>query len=313
VLQRTTWFLLLLLTAFVLVSGCSRQPVADTTPTPPAPALGYIDMQKALQAHPKYQELEGLQKQLTTLIFQIEQQGASAEMNSAVADGAGLQEMAGQEFQARMAAKEAAVNARLEATANQRGQTAATEMKAYEEEINRTFQPQIFNIQLKIRTLQLSKEELAGLQQQLDKLGKERSDRLSAQEQQQRSRMETALAPDKAAAGRELETFAGKLHEELAAKQAAQTAGMEQRAAELGAGTGLAGDSTDLRQQAERKQQEITALQVVILQDVQDKAAKVAAEQNMDTVLTHILVNVSATDITAKVVAEFKKMASGAY
>jgi len=55
------------------------------------------------------------------------------------------------------------------------------------------------------------------------------------------------------------------------------------------------------------KQQEINVLEEYILNDIRDKAAKVAVERRLAAVLTGYKVNVSAVDITDPVIAAFKK------
>ncbi|QJW47771.1 hypothetical protein HA075_19635 [bacterium BFN5] len=55
------------------------------------------------------------------------------------------------------------------------------------------------------------------------------------------------------------------------------------------------------------KKQEVSVLEKAIVDDVRDMAAKVAAERQLDTIITNIQTNVNAVDITKAVIAEFKK------
>ena len=55
------------------------------------------------------------------------------------------------------------------------------------------------------------------------------------------------------------------------------------------------------------KQKEFEALQGFIITNITEKTAKVATEANYDAVLTNVTVNVSAVDVTAKVIAECNK------
>jgi len=184
-------------------------------------------------------------------------------------------------------------------------QELADEMKTFEEEVDREIEPQLMNIQLKMRTLQLTKEENAALQQNFDKLERERADRLRLREQQLHAKLETRLAPQKKAAEQELSAFAQQLQVELARKEAMQ---MEQSAARTLPPLTASNDSlTELQKQADCKQQEIAGLKEEILRDVRDKTAKAAISMQLDVVIANILVNSSAVDITGNVIAELKQ------
>lgn len=301
---------LLILTALVLASGCSKQPAQETKPSV-VNSFGIIDMQKATEAHPRYPEVAGLQRQLNTLIAQINQQqsslragtGALASVESAAA--AGMQKTLEREFQIRMTAKQEELNARLEKSAMQFRRTLMDEMKMFEEIVDQEIEPQLMNLQLKMRTLQLTQEEKAVLQQNFDKLQRERSERLRLREQELHGKLEAWLAPQKKTAEQELSAFAQQLQLELAQKEAAQKEQFAARALPpLTAGNG---NLPELQMQADRKQQEIAGLKEEILRDIRDKTAKVAISLQLDVVLANILVNSSAVDITGNVIAELKK------
>jgi len=55
------------------------------------------------------------------------------------------------------------------------------------------------------------------------------------------------------------------------------------------------------------KKQEIAALQDLIIVNITEKTAKIAAESGYEAVLTNVTVNVSAVDITTQVIAECNK------
>ncbi|MBP2639139.1 MAG: outer rane chaperone Skp (OmpH) [Firmicutes bacterium] len=308
--RSVTGFCLLMLTALVLAPGCFKQPAQETKPSV-VNSFGIIDLQKATEAHPKYPEVAGLQKQLNTLVFQINQRQSSMLRDTATlasvesSAAAGLQKTLEHEFQSRMAAKQEEINTRLEKSSLQFRRALIDEMKAFEEEVDRQIEPQLINIQLKMRTLQLTQEEKTALQQNFEKLQKERTDRLRLREQQLHAKLETWLAPQRRAADQELSAFAQQLQLELAQKEAAQKDQFAARA--LPPFTAADGSLPELQMRADRKQQEIAGLKEEILRDVRDKTAKVAISMQLDVVLANILVNSSAIDITGNVIAELKK------
>ena len=67
------------------------------------------------------------------------------------------------------------------------------------------------------------------------------------------------------------------------------------------------GPRSDQEQQLALKKQEIIALQDFIMNDIKTKAAKVAVEKGLEVVFSDIKANVNAVDVTAAVIAEFKK------
>ena len=309
-LRRYIVVLLVVLIAFALVSGCSKQPVPETKPSV-VNSFGIIDMQKAIEAHPKYQEVAGMQKQLNTIVFQINQRQSSLMRHTgnfaAVESSAavGMQKMLDREFQIRMSKKQDEINSRLDKSAVQFRRELAVEMQTFAEEVDREIEPQLMNIQLKMRTLQLTAEERAAFQQNFDKLAKERSERLRLQEQRLYSKLETWMAPQKIAAEQELTAFSQQLKAELAKKEATQMEQFTDRA--LPPLNDQTDNLSELQAQADRKQHEIAGLKEEIFRDVRDKTVEAAISMQLDIVVTNILVNSNAVDITGNVIAELKK------
>ncbi len=305
---------LFLLIVVVLASGCARKPVPEETKSsvPAANSFGMMDMQKAIQAHPRYSEVVGLQKDLNTVLLQIQQRqsvltqvvGKSTVDQNIAAEGS--KKTLEHEFQFRMAAKQDELNARMEKAVVQARQDSMKQMELFAVETDREFQPQLINLQLKLRVLQLTSEEKNTLQKDYDRLEKARMERLNAYAQRLSAQMEAKLAPQKAAAEQELAMFAQQLQTELAAKEAEQ---MQQAAARsFGPAAGSAADGlSELQTRADQIQQKIAGLQDEIVRDIREKAAKIAVFKQLDVVLANVLVNSSATDITAEVIAEFGK------
>ncbi|MCX7780156.1 MAG: molecular chaperone Skp [Negativicutes bacterium] len=296
--------LLVAAAAIALAAGCSGKPAADTKP-PAASDVGIIDMNKAIKSHPKFTELDRLNREFNTLAAQAERQPAGSRPEG-VAGGSlslqGLNDSLAQEFNARMADKQAELNKRLEAKANQHRQELAAAMKAHAAEVDKQYQPQIFSLQLKLKTVQLTKEEADKLQKELEKLQQERADKLSAQEQELARRLEALMAPEQKAAEQEMAAYAQELNNKAQATIAAKQAEAAGRASQ----PPLA-QTSSLERQALLKQQEVQALEAYIIHDIKDKTAKTAAERKLSIVLAGVRANISAVDITDAVIVEIKK------
>lgn len=319
--RKVSSFLLVLVTA-VLVTGCSsRSSQQNTTPPPAAPTVGVIDMRQAVQAHPKYSEHEPLQKAITTLEAQLAaaQAGAAATPsgNFSPAGSYGDQVMSGvqatleQEYQAKMTAKQNELTQRLEKKATELKAGLAGELKAYTAEVEPNYQPQIFNLQLKMKTVQLSQEEINSLSKQMEALQKERDEKIAAKDKALADRLAEQMKQEQASADTELNQYAEQLRKE----QAAQAAAKQQEAAARIPSTSASltmpsgGDSqrVELERQLAAKQQELRNLEDTIVEAVRDKAAQIAAAKGLSAVLTNVTTNISAVDITSDVIAEFKK------
>jgi Skp family chaperone for outer membrane proteins len=301
-------FLLIAAAAMMITAGCSTKPAADTK-APAQSDVGIITMNKVIRSHPKYAELERLRGEMSTLTAQIEQQAGNAAggMTPNAAAGtalAGLDEALQQEYTALMTAKQAEMQQRLDAKAAQFRKELSAQMQAFAGEMDTTYQPQIFSLQLKLKTVQMTKEEADKLQQELEALQAERSSKLAAKERELAGQLEARMKPEQQAAEQELAAYAEEVHAKNKEKFAAKSAELTARNSQAPA---LAATSSDLQQRAGMKRQEIAVLEEFISKDIKDKTAKIAEERKLSVVLTNVRVNSSAVDISDSVIAEFKK------
>jgi hypothetical protein len=306
-------FLVILILSTVLFAGCSRSATPETKP-PEVPQVGVIDMDKAINAHPKYQEWQKLKQQAATLRQQLSGQVNQArnateapvmDLQGSVADG--LQTAAAQEFNVKMAAKQQELQAKLVKKADKVHGELAVELKAYAQELDKEYRPQIFNQQLKLQTVRLDEKQTAEESKILDELKAEQANKLAAKEKELGQSLDALLAPEKAAIEKELAAYAQQVNAELNAKTLAQTANISAPIAQAITPPDGAAANKQLEQQLGMKQQEINVLEETILNDIRDKTAKVAIERRLDTVLTGYQVNSTAVDITNAVIAAFKK------
>lgn len=305
----------MILALMMLVAGCSTKKVQDTKE--PQPLVGIVDMKKAVQSHPKYKQVLALEEEVRSISAQAQaQQAAMAQSaqktlnlsETAQGDLAELNKTFQQEFTEKMSLKEKEVNTRIAAKENSIHQTLSDEFKVYTDEIDKEYQPQIFNLQLKLKTVQLEKEEAASLQGQLETLQTQRAEKIAEKQKQLNGQMTEKMAPDKAAAQQELEAYSKQVNQEISQKAAAKQEEIAARNMQtLSLPGNTAQESGNGQQQAMMKQQELKALQDSIIQDINDKTGKVAIESGLEAVLTNVTVNVSGVDITAAVIAECNK------
>ena len=315
-----------LLTILVLLAALAvaypKWNIKEDTKNPVTPQVGVIDMNKAIKAHPKYQQLAALEQQYKaiaakaeadarTSISNLPQQGYSPDIGTPVANSAGIGAALEQEYKVKMAEKKKQLDEALNAKAAKAHQNVSAEHRAYSDELDKTYQPQIFSLQLKIKTVQLAKEEMAALQSELDKLQNERGTKLAAKERELAVRLDQTMAPEKAAAEQQLAAYSNVLNQELAAKGGAQKAEIAARNQQSTSPVPKPSDITgqkDAEQQLAMKKQEIDAFTQAIIDDIRDKAGKVAVARGLDTVLANAKVNVAAVDITSAVIGEFNSV-----
>lgn len=307
------------------MAGCGTKQTQETKP-PATPQVGIIDMSAAVKAHPKYKELMVLAQQADGMMAQIQaEQVANTQQNArlqsispipAISENEieELHKAAEQEANQKLAAKQSELNARLTSKASSVNHMLDEELKAYNDQLDKEYQPSIFNIQLKLKIVQLSKEETASLQEELDKLQTKRSEAQRLKQEQLKQQMNELMAPETAALGKEFEAYRKKIDDELATQIAAKQGEIISRSNQkqllppiADPGNKESQQPLVMQQQLALKQQEIDALQGFILDNITEKTGKVATEGGFEVVLTHIVVNVNAVDITMQVIAECNK------
>jgi len=309
----------MMIALMMLVAGCSTKQVQDTKTTQ-QPLVGVIDMNKAVKSHPKYNQLLSLQQEANTIAAQAEAQQAVITQRgqaslqlpeSSQGDMTELNKAFQQQFTEKMTVKEKEVNTRIAAKENTIHQKLSDEFKAYTDQVDKEYQPQIFNLQLKLKTVQLTKEETASLQAELEALQKQQADRMADKQKELSAKMNEMLAPEKAAAEQEMDVYSKQVNEEISKQAAAKQAEIAARNTQQipTPNTTLQGQAAagDMEQQLMMKKQEIQALQDSIVENIRDKSSKVAIERGFEAILTNVAVNVSGVDITDAVIAECNK------
>lgn len=304
-----------MLIASIGIAGCGTKQTQDTK-APDKAQVGIIDMNKAVKAHPKYSQLMELGKQADTLAARIEAQQLAARQSQSFqsnfnmpnSDMSELNKASEQEYNAKMSAKQNELNEKVGAKVDAIRRTLSNEMNAYNDQLDKEYQPQIFNLQLKLKTVQMTKEETASIQAELDKIQAQRSAAMTAKQAELTARMDGLIAPEKAALEQQLAAYAKNLNEEISKQVGTKQAELAARGNEQNRAAAQTDQAiSEASQQLNSKRQDIEALQGFIIESIKDKTAKIAAEKGYEAVLTNITVNVSAADITDAVIAECNK------
>ena len=321
--RRLLCCLLLIVAIATSLSGCLNKQAQDTK-TPQL--IGVVDLDRAMRAHPRWSQLQELNKKINTLFAQQQQtQDAQALAGKESASDAasllpadeqnGIDAFLKEEYTAKMAARQTELNVALQEKIAALHRQTANEYQSYAEELEKEYQPELFSLQLKIKTLQMDKEQMSAVQQEIDKIQAEKEAKLTAKNQELSAQFQAAVAPYRAEMEGQLSGYAQNLEAEQAAKRAEKTVQQQQFAAALTAPDEQAApgldeppaDTTDIDREIAVLKQQIAVLQDIMIADIRDKTAKIAAEKGIDTVLANVDVNISAQDITNEVIAEFKK------
>lgn len=309
---RSIWILLLLIVTLVF-AGCGSKAAPEAKAPVPA-TMGMIDMQKAVQGHPKYQQVMALQQEYDSMAAKLESElRQSREVtlpstSDVLASQEGMEQVhknLEQEFNSKMAAKQEELNQGLAEKSQGIQAQLAEEFRSYNEAVDEEYNPQLFNLQLKLKTVQVSKEEADLLQKQMDALQQERGEKLNRKHQELAKRMEEQMAPAKAEAQKSMERYSQELNNQLSQKAAEKN--QEMTARSLPSIMATKEPSPEAQQQLVAKRQEIEALQQYIVENIRTQVASIAVAKGLETVITKVLVNVNAVDITDEVIAQCNK------
>lgn len=303
---------LLCLGALLLLSSCASK--TATEPVQPGLKLAVIDMDKALQSHPKYQERSALQKELNTLLANqqvLAEQAAQTTIDEKVPDQAPLDITTGpdqqqQQYQAKMAAKHAELNAHFDEEYAALRKQSSDEYDAYSAALDKEYQPAIFDLQLKLKTLQLSKEEGQALQDKLEKLRQEKSDQLAARQQLLSTALTAKLAELQQQSTAEMDRYGQQVTAELVPVSPPVTPTAADRSVQEPPAK-PSGLSPDELQAINRLKAKIAALDDFMIQDIENQCGKIALAKGYELVVTNVTANISADDITAEVISQFSK------
>lgn len=295
--------LVLLLGGWFMMHRTHPQPAAAM------PVYACADLEHIVMSHPRYAEYHRLELEHNAMVaqYQFEQwnysQKAAAEgtsvQNFAVADAAGDAAL-NQELQAKVALKQSELNHRLQ----QRYEALAQEEKKTKPaQLSKEDNLKIVNLQLKLNTLSLSKEEKAAAQQELQALMKKNQ---VSEEVTKRTaaEIEQAMAPEKAQAEKELAEYAQTVKADLESRRENSHQLFQQQLSVLQDRPEPAAWNKEWQDKLEGKEKEMQDVKDAIMADIRDKAASVAKEQGIDMIFVNYEVPGKARDVTDDIIAK---------
>ena len=254
----------------VWIGGCSSTPL--TPPAPPkavAPVYAMVDMQKLLDQHPSRAKLR-----------EMEQALAAAE--AAGTDKTALMDTARQEFESAMKIRQNEDKAAIEKKQNQLSDQLNEERRLYIEALAAEYNPLLFNLDLKLKTVQHSPTDAQALQQEKMRLEAARQQKLKTKEDELAERFRQEMDRYAADVANRSETYAKQW--------------MDERMAQI--------QKPVVSPELTKQRQAIVELSNRMIADVRAMVTKVAVQEKLEIVWLKPAVRKPVKDITDLVVKE---------
>lgn len=273
--RRQVGALTLILGLMAGLAGCGQSPASPGKPDqqPAAMRHGMVKMQAVLDAHPQRAKLAAL-----------EQTVAAADPASGPSQAA--MDAVKQEYDAAMQARHNTDLAAIETKESQLKASLNQERSAYIESLDAEYQPQLFNLGLKLQAVQYAPAEKQKLEAERARLEAERLQKLKNKDAELGAKFEAAM-----------KAFVDE-QKNLAAAYADQW--MQDRVARMRQD---AAASPEL----EKQRRELDELSAKVLQDIKAAVKTVADSEKLDMVWVHPAVRYQAKDITEQVKKELMK------
>jgi len=253
----------------VFVAGCA------SAPTPPAEKVaglrhGVANMQRLLEAHPEWEKLRQLERSLAA---------ADAGPSQTSLD------TARREFDTAMEARQHQDKVAVEKKEEQFRGELGEQRRLFIETLEAEYQPILFNLDLKLKTVQLSPTESQSLQKERARVEAERQQKLAAKDAALTAQFQQEMSKFADALSVQTKDYANKW--------------MDDRMQQL--------KTDSVNPEKEKRQQEFVELSGKIKQDVRSAVSKVAQQEKLDIVWTRLVARQQAIDITDAVAGELTK------
>ena len=258
--------------AGVLLTGCSATQPQQGKPElakPQSPQYAVVDMQKLLDQHPKREELRKMEQKL-------------AADQAKAQDKTALMETAQREFEAAMKVRQNEDRAALEKKQAQLREQLNEERRRYIGVLEEEYRPLLFNIELKLKTVQQTPTETQKLQQEKQRVEAEMQLKLKAKEEELANRFHKEMGDYVAELSRRSEAYAKKWQDDRLAEIQKPVSSPE----------------------LEKDRQEIVQLSQKMIQEVRSAVGRVAEKEKIDIVWLKSAVKGSAKEITDLVAKE---------
>ena len=270
-LQRKTLAALSLGCLLAWSAGCaSTPPVAAPPAKPLATVHAMVDIAKLLEVHPSRAKMRQLEQALT-------------EAGAKAADNTAAMETARQEFEAAMKVRQNEDKAAIEKKQTQLDDELSEQRRLYIETLEKEYRPLLFNIDLKLTTLQASATEKQNLKKERDRLEAERRQKLTKKEEELAARFQSEMDAFAADLSKKSEAYANQWMDDRMKKIQQTAAPSPER---------------------EKQRQEIMDLSGRMIQDIRTAVTKVAIQEKIDMVWLRAAVRQPLKDITDTVARE---------
>ena len=288
------------------LSGCGTK--NEETP-PPAVHYGVADLETLVKAHPKYSEYFKLETEYNHMLEQyqternklIQSSSKQKQMAAALADTSRRVD-AQNELQTRVKAKEDALNdglQKLYGDIEKKHTTKAGTMTL--ETLTPEERAQMANLQMKLTVLGVTGEEKEQVKEELHKLMDLRTSREKADMGGWTEDEVKQMTDAKAKAQAELEDYSNSVAEEIKNRLAEDTQADISAEEDNFAETHKEWDD-NWQARIDDKQKQMAALKKEIMADIEQEAARVASEKNLDMIFSRYKANINADDVTGDLV-----------
>ena len=279
--------------------------------------FGVLESMRAVKAHPRYGEIEALEREIKELQNEVQakiERGKMMTMSQGLPMAVSQSMTAGQqalyaEANQKLAAKETELNQRLAEADLAKRKAASEEFAKLRSQITEEYKLPIFNIKLRLETLKISDEERASLEKQMQSLKQEEDAKLGAAYQSIAKKMTEEMMAEQKAASEEMQAYMQELGEEYSRMASAKTGqpndAMMAQLNELNRKLKADVEASEKVYNEKRKQQE--EIKSMILKDIKEEVERIAIEEGLTIVLSDVRANVTALDITDAVIEACKK------
>lgn len=278
--------------------------------------FGVLKSVQAVKAHPRYAELEALEKEMNTLKHEIQMKmkrtaamtmpsGLRMEISNNMVAG---EQAARTEANQKIEVKETELNKRLAEIELARRRAASEEMEAYRQSVDEEYKLKIFNIKMKLETLTVSDEAKKSMQEDMEKLQAEQGAKLDAKYQEILTALSADMKAEQEKALAEMDAYVQEVGQEYGLLAGKGESPNEAAMAELAAmNEQLAADVETAKKAYEAKRKQHDELEGMILRDIKLKVSRIAREKGLTVVFGDVRVNVNGVDITDEVIAACKE------
>lgn len=279
--------------------------------------IGILDSMRAVKAHPRYGELETIEREMAQIQAELQQKIARGQAmsmpsglhmnisNSMVAGEQALRTEANQ----KLAAKETELNKRMAEIELAKKNAAQEELMASLQQISDEYKMKIFNLELKIKTLTLEDNVRTVMEQQKIALEQEQNAKMQSKADELRQKLTTEMQAEVQAAHAEMDAYVQQISEEYgiltAAKSEAANAEMMAKLQKMNRKLEKEVKAGEAALAEKKKQHD--EIMGMIVQDIKQQVAQIAETQGLTVVIDDVRMNIAAVDVTDAIIAAYKE------